>query len=519
MVNHPTGPAWNDESIQAKIKVRLWRSYGVFETTVKDMEEATADLKQRLGFQSQSEISQKNDTLFSRGLKRVAFVLKRSDYEEQLTTIKNGITSLESLIDRNVKMEPDRRLRSQGRLITLIREISGSLYRAMKSSFQCSCAHDVHLGLTSHTTAIAQDDGDEDIIQKIAFQFALTFKSERKTQGSGKSNMQLSWEKVRVQALPQVADHNVTPTERHFKSRKTGRDGSKVVGSALPSFQEAVPPTAASNRTSRFGQTSTMVVQESLSALSVGHSSTNPNNLINMCEVIRKGQKQICFDCFGMINDRTATTYREFGVYPVLSNEYGQWSTVSLREILEQPLDYPHLSFTAKLQLAVVVSSSFLKLQQTPWLPEILTSRHILFLKNDNQLSYENAFIMKRLPENPQEDEDNMNSTSISRSPALLALGLLLLELILGCTVEALRIPQDETPGGAAGLMPGYITAQRVLRQQTIGSMNYSSAVQRCICGEFARPTLDLNDDGFRQEIYEKVVVLLETDLRSATWS
>ncbi|KAF5525098.1 hypothetical protein CGCA056_v002794 [Colletotrichum aenigma] len=512
MVEDPFGPAWQEDVIQAKIKARLWRSFSIFEDVVKDMEEATKEMMKKLDLQPDGKIKWQEATFIIREFKRASFVLKRSDHAEQMTTIKDGITSLESLIDRNIKMEPERKLRSQGRLMRLVREISGSVYRALRSSFQCSCAHEVHLGLVSRSVELAQKDEDEDVIQKLAFQLALTYDKIEKTANDEKEPCErVAWEEVRVQALPKATAQTLTSVGRPSKTKMPGMGKSKSV-----SFTTSHSATAT---TTCVGQTSTMVVQQSFSSLSIGSSNLGLHDHINLCERIRRSQKQLAFDCYGMIRDRCGQVCREFGVYPTFGSDRDQWSIISLREVLERPLEFPHMPVSAKLHLAAMIASSFLQLHQTPWLPEILTSRDILFLKRGPELRYEHAFVMKGLHERLEDKQKGNNSAPSSRCPALLALGILLLELNLGHTIESLRIQYETPPPGAPRLMYDSMTAQRLLQERQMDSLNYKSAVQRCIGGEFARPKLDLNDENFRQEIYEKVVALLETDLKNATWS
>lgn len=403
-------------------------------------------------------------------------------------------------------MEPERRLRSQGRLTRVVREISGSVYRALRSSFECSCAHEVHLGLASRSVELAQKDEDEDIIQKLDFQLRLTYdKTETAANDEKKQYERVGWEEVRVQALPKGPVQTLAPVGRPSKTK------SKSV-----SFTMSHSATAT---TTCVGQTSTMVFQQSFSSLSIGSSNLGLHDHINLCERIRRSQKQLAFDCYGMIRDRSGQMCREFGVYPSFGSYRDQWSVISLREVLERPLEFPHMSVSAKLHLAAMIASSFLQLYQTPWLPEILTSRDILFLKRGAELQYEHAFVMKGLHERLEDKQKGNNSAPSSRCPALLALGILLLELNLGRTIELLRIQHETPPPGAPRLMYDSMTAQRLLQERQMDSLNYKSAVQRCIGGEFARPKLDLNDEDFRQEIYEKMVALLETDLKNATWS
>ncbi|KAL3294345.1 C-14 sterol reductase [Colletotrichum asianum] len=100
MVEDPFGPAWHEDTIQAKIKTRLWRSFSVFENTIKEIEKATKEMMTQLNVQSGGNIKWQEETNFVvRELRRASFVLKRSDYAEQISTIKDGITSLESVID------------------------------------------------------------------------------------------------------------------------------------------------------------------------------------------------------------------------------------------------------------------------------------------------------------------------------------------------------------------------------------------------------------------------------------
>lgn len=394
----------------------------------------------------------------------------------------------------------------------LVREISGSVYRALRSGFQCSCAHEVHLSLASRSAELAQKDEDEDIIQKLAFQLALTYdKTEKAAKDEKEQRKRVVWEEIRIQALPKATNQSMTSARRAPKTKSSGIGESKSV-----SFTMSHSATATATCV---GQTSTMVVQQSFASLSISSPNSGLHDHINLCERIRRSQKQLAFDCYGMIRDRSGQMCREFGVYPTFGSDRDKWSIISLREVLERPLEFPHMPVSAKLHLAAMIASSFLQLHQTPWLPEILTSRDILFLKRGAELQYEHAFVMKGLHERLEDKQKGNNSAPSSRCPALLALGILLLELNLGHTIESLRIQCETPPPGAPRLMYESMTAQRLLQERQMDSLNYKSAVQRCIWGEFARPKLDLNDEDFRQEIYEKVVALLETDLKNATWS
>ncbi|GJD01519.1 hypothetical protein ColKHC_10344 [Colletotrichum higginsianum] len=131
---------------------------------------------------------------------------------------------------------------------------------------------------------------------------------------------------------------------------------------------------------------------------------------------------------------------------------------------------------------------------------------------------YTDIFIAKSLPERaPKAYADK--SVARGRCPALLSLGIVLLELGLGGTIESFRTQDEVPPAGSPLLLSEFRTAQRLLERRQIGSQRYSSAVKRCLWGEFDRPVLDLSNDDFRQEVYEQVVVLLEDDFKNAIGS
>ncbi|TDZ68005.1 hypothetical protein CTRI78_v002463 [Colletotrichum trifolii] len=502
MVEQPFGTSWQEDNIQSKIRARLWRSFNVFEKTVEDMREAIREMMQKLDLEADEKMKWLGDSFIIREFKKASFTLKRSDHAEEMTTIKDGITNLESLIDRNIQMEPERKSRSQGRLLKLVREISGGVHRALRSSFQCSCAHQVHLGLASRSTDMGQKDEDEDIIQKLDFQLALTWDEKRKGVDADVDELKLHWEEVVVKAMAREAASTQALT---VPAPTWTNNKQKTVSFALSTSTTATASCVA--------QTSTMVFQKPFSAMTINPLAST----INMCESIRQSQKAVAIDCYGygMITDQK----RAFRVIPEERNcDRNDWAMVSLREVLEKPGDFPHMSYSAKLHLAATISSSFLQLHQTPWLPGMLTNSDILFMRKGPKLNYEQAFVMNYMPERLGDQQPASILATGSRCPELLSLGLLLLELSLGKPIEWLRTENEKPPSGAPRLLYESMTAQRLLQQKQLGSPNYVSAVQRCIWGEFARSKLDLNDEDFRQEMYEKVVALLETDLKNATW-
>lgn len=174
-----------------------------------------------------------------------------------------------------------------------------------------------------------------------------------------------------------------------------------------------------------------------------------------------------------------------------------------------------------------------LQLYSTPWLPDLLTSRNVFFLAREDfatPLDSEHAFLIASSGPLPfpgphtKSTSTKNNTTALPvkiRNPALLALGILLIEIICGQTIDSMRTPEDSqgsftidtTNPGTNTLLSDYMVARRLLSQVYEASSNYGSAVRRCINGDFPRQKLDLDDEDFRQEVYSGVVSLLEEDL------
>lgn len=212
-------------------------------------------------------------------------------------------------------------------------------------------------------------------------------------------------------------------------------------------------------------------------------------------------------DSYGFITDGGATSARKYMVYPesTINHLASCHSTVSLREVWEEGDNMPCMTYPEKLQLAVTVSSSFLQLSDTPWLSAQISSDHIIFLQHSDVHLYENVFISKATREEPLSLGPSASLLEARRNPALLSMGILLVEIFLGRPLG-----QD---GGAAGqrLERKFREAQALLPRIRLESSNYFSAVSRCLDGELHTGRYDKMQ--LIEHTYAGVVALLKKDL------
>jgi hypothetical protein len=194
------------------------------------------------------------------------------------------------------------------------------------------------------------------------------------------------------------------------------------------------------------------------------------------------------------------------------------WSIITLDEVLwrKQGLK-PLLWLEEKVRLALAVSSAVLQLNKTPWLSKPLTKQDVHFFWRDGWPGYQHPFLRRRIPEPPHSGcsatTSGIDETALQLNNTLFRLGILLLEIIIGTTIENLREPQEciEFQGDKFGMIRDSITAHRLLHTQ-VALINpaYKAVVERCVgCGA----SQGLDEAGFRERVYSGVVAELEAIL------
>ncbi|KAG7290328.1 hypothetical protein NEMBOFW57_000328 [Staphylotrichum longicolle] len=102
----------------------------------------------------------------------------------------------------------------------------------------------------------------------------------------------------------------------------------------------------------------------------------------------------------------------------------------------------------------------------------------------------------------------------MNRNTTTFALGIMLLEIILGSTLDQLREPQEAANawhGDESGILRDSATAFRLLEQRVaLIDQSYMLVVRRCI---ECTADQDLDQERFRQEVYNGVVAELEAIL------
>lgn len=446
----------------------------------------------------------------TREFKKFLYRLNRKDYQDALSTISRGISNLDELARLSITLEPSRRKQSRVKVFNILRDLSSSIYRALCGSIRCSDPHNVSLALVTRPIEIGHEREHKKVLQNAPFTIAISFEV---VQGS---LVKRFWEEVNIKTLqPPIA---TAPEPDLVKGKGKGKETTtKRVSFAFNQMMSS----KFSTQPSPDIKMAMIAVTQSATNFAFTEISDEPAEktepLVDLCMALRNGREAPPV-CYGHMID-TECSDRYFRVYPSgTAVGSDNWSTISLHDVLESKKGLrPLVSLVEKVQLALAVASSALQLSKTPWLPEVLTRRNVYFFRRDNGISYEHPFLLKTFPEGsllPLRLSVVTAEThcALTVNPMLFALGILLLEIILGSTLEQLHGPTDNImEGDDLGIIRDSMAAHRLLEQRVaLISPSYKSVVERCIgCTELK----ELDEDDFRQSVYNGVVSELEAML------
>lgn len=403
--------------------------------------------------------------------------------------------------------------RSRDRYLNLARHCSRSVLNALESSISCPCrsTHSLNLALPLLPSYALPGDSDQDIIKDVSFEVAFTFAS---VNSKGKATtaplvglwlQTHTWEQKllqRAKVLPGVVEQSSKRKGVFPRNAPMGADRVEN-----PKKQKQHHPN--------------LDVSTEPGTSTAQHSTQDITNLCNQINVPRDITAPI--QCYGLVTSDSPLNKHTFRVSPSNhSYESSGWAKISLGALLDcGPYEEHMLDFRRKHILAAKLASSILQLSHSQWLPDTLTSADITFMGESGQRLPEYPFIKKRLRDNKGKIQDVTKASLAIRSPLTFSLGIVLLETALGRSIDSLRADTRPTFFRKAeiSLLDDYEAAVQYLDQvERESGPYYAQAVRNCIKCNFMSEKLDLEDDEFRNEVYDKVVALLERNAKALPW-
>ena len=187
---------------------------------------------------------------------------------------------------------------------------------------------------------------------------------------------------------------------------------------------------------------------------------------------------------------------------------------LSLAELLSMP-EPPRRE---RLKLGLRLASSVLQLHGTEWLKERWGKQDIYLIQGGSSQprdpSLEIPVVSQAFTPAPSVSEVTMESHIISCNLSLFSLGIVLIELWFWKSAESFETNKPQAYSCLEDLDTArLVTAKRLIRKlYGDAGDNYGNIVRRCISGLDHKET-QLENDGFKNKVYRKVLQPLEKNL------
>ncbi|KAL9122471.1 MAG: hypothetical protein Q9187_000981 [Circinaria calcarea] len=538
LIADPRGAGWNNHELDRKLKGRLRRSYGSYLSSVKDMEAAVRTLAAKLELDPNGKPLWGDYHTFKHEYKRIKFSLSRRQYEESMKRIEKNNDILAKLTDRNLELEPARKRRSRPiHQFRSIQDHAGNLYNLIKRGWKCDCGgpHNANLQLDARlsdneTHTLSQHRGRE-VHSTGLVQFKVVFSVSNSPSSKAAP---VSWQETEIRLLDQSKNAIGFETKELKKplepmNPKT-MNGNKSASmptsfSSLVTSKEVTPGIKPKKGVKFAGPS----IDRELDELSVSMSKQQLSGLVeirNICLVMQQCLKNVIYtqNCLGYLCEEGR---QPLGVYMAKSSHiHVQHRVTSLADILTKtnsvsnrflPASGSGFSRADRLGLALTIASSTLQLYKTPWLRDDWNKHDILINETGKDSYREQAYVSGTFSTSTAEQTTQEKIIChFVRNETLFALGIVLIELCLGQALESMRSPEDPLDANQKpNVLTDLSTSERLLDTVYMeAGKRYGDAVRRCIYCEFDQRRTTLDNDEFRQAVYDGVVAPLEDDMK-----
>jgi hypothetical protein len=371
-----------------------------------------------------------------------------------------------------------------------------SLFETLRSGLRCTCdGHAVKLRLENRS---GKED-DAELLESTPFRVIFTYNSTAPVKSWTWKEADIRWiSDKQISSIPvsTCAQTTFTPSKVTRRVR----------------FDQMQLQTGSNSTTVTLTEQHTGVIAQ---------TKPTPEEIQSLCHAISGLQQRERDLCAGYLLD---SLKRKQGIYPLETpachTNQQNWSAYTLRQVLTRKAGFGRrLMQHDKFKVAVDLASSVLQLYKTPWLNDNWGDDDVYFVHRPGApLSsiYQHPFIYRKFPL-PSASASPVNpppARSIIRNQTLFTLGILLIELLYGTSIEELQTTKDLDCQGTPGAV--WCTAERLVEEELAleAGQLYSDAVRRCIRCDFNLKTSSLDDQDFQQAVFDGVVAPLEKTLQ-----
>jgi hypothetical protein len=457
---------------------------------------------------------------FKKMVKKGKLTLSRSAYQDLLLKMKECNRAISTLTEQNRNLLPSRQFRSRSDRFQTIRDCAKEVYKALCSSFSCSCvSHSVSWQLDVPreqsgarfrivTTTDALHDSSPALNSSKEYR-------EIELRPAEESRLVKKRELNSTHSMPALKDTKIKKSLRfaemteYSKSRVLQFDFAQGFSSSTTMLTQSIPSTLVSTHD-----------------LTISTEDVQKDVLIdNLCCKLLNFDLKSQMKYLGYLNANEKARYEVFALQSWQIHE-GKPPSLSLASLLFQTRTATEtmLSLHDRLQLAKSIATGVLQLYNSPLLQSIWTKEDITFVHRADK-PYRKAYISKPISLVEEAAIRKRKAVPYIPNPTIFSLGILLIEICLARALHDLRTHDDcdsEAEFNNPTLATDYATAMRLLDTDRIlveSGEPYADAVRRCIMCNFGITKFDLEDDSFRQAVYSGVVVPLEEQVKTVIGS
>lgn len=422
---------------------------------------------------------------------------------EHIGELKSFNQALTRLTKQSLELEPSRTETKAQRCpnFSVLQSYARTLFDTLRSGIQCNCdSHAVKLRLESRSQ---RAEKEEDLLERTPFRVIFTSATDA---GSRISTPYLwNWKEADIRCLAE------RPSRASFSPRSDDACSPQTPRRRVTFDQVQIVESKNS--------TTTTVIEQQITSTTL----STPEQIQDLCKTISLLQQPQRDLCIGYLTDGVK---RKYGIYPLQpppSCDQQQWAAYSLRQVLTRRANINRrLTKQDKLRVAVDLASSVLQLHKTPWLDEEWSDNDVYFIHRPGMSPanvFEHPFVYRKISSRPahQTVSSQRAPCRVIRNQTLFTLGILLIELLYGKSIEELQCPRDLDCEGTPGV--AWCTAERLIEDEIEyeAGPRYLDAVRRCIRCDFNRKVSSLDDEDFQRAVFDGVVAPLEKTLQQFT--
>ncbi|KAI1171447.1 hypothetical protein F4777DRAFT_565630 [Nemania sp. FL0916] len=180
----------------------------------------------------------------------------------------------------------------------------------------------------------------------------------------------------------------------------------------------------------------------------------------------------------------------------------------------EKAVEIPTLSRAQRMSIALILAYAMLELYPTPWLPQAFGKKDVyFFVRKNGEVVTESPFLLCQASASARPNATNEASPlDPDNSDALLALGILIMELWFGQSIESRPFWKEHCQENGSEKPFTRFTAAIEWQKKAIDEAGIilHDVTYRCIRGNVGPTTIDLNNLDCVRAVLDQIITPLE---------